>query len=204
MRKDSRYPPKQRAREPTNAHCSVVIQVLRNLRSVVSLTFLLGMTWGFALFAWGPVTLAFLYLFTIFNSLQGNENQNQEILYFGFTQHKDTLKRRLSSLYVAHTEHNISLNNKTVMRTKKTVSTSSCPAKVLLSVGSKHSPSVQGLIWDFNGARLHKDVGTPFPHFPLFDKPETCFISPNWTSMAPILDLSPPEANTGDPADPTG
>ncbi|XP_019110247.1 adhesion G-protein coupled receptor G6 isoform X10 [Larimichthys crocea] len=46
-------------------------EVLRNLRSVVSLTFLLGMTWGFALFAWGPVTLAFLYLFTIFNSLQG-------------------------------------------------------------------------------------------------------------------------------------
>ncbi|XP_029705713.1 adhesion G-protein coupled receptor G6 isoform X7 [Takifugu rubripes] len=46
-------------------------EVLRNLRSVVSLTFLLGMTWGFALFAWGPVSLAFMYLFTIFNSLQG-------------------------------------------------------------------------------------------------------------------------------------
>lgn len=46
-------------------------QVLRNLRSVVSLTFLLGMTWGFALFAWGPVSLAFMYLFSIFNSLQG-------------------------------------------------------------------------------------------------------------------------------------
>ncbi|XP_071323526.1 adhesion G-protein coupled receptor G6 isoform X8 [Trachinotus anak] len=46
-------------------------EVLRNLRSAVSLTFLLGMTWGFALFAWGPVALAFIYLFTIFNSLQG-------------------------------------------------------------------------------------------------------------------------------------
>ncbi|XP_068198195.1 adhesion G-protein coupled receptor G6 isoform X2 [Antennarius striatus] len=46
-------------------------EVLRNLRSVVSLTFLLGMTWGFALFAWGPVSLAFIYLFAIFNSLQG-------------------------------------------------------------------------------------------------------------------------------------
>uniref|UniRef100_A0A667Y1Z5 Adhesion G-protein coupled receptor G6 n=1 Tax=Myripristis murdjan TaxID=586833 RepID=A0A667Y1Z5_9TELE len=46
-------------------------EVLRNLRSVISLTFLLGMTWGFALFAWGPVNLAFMYLFTIFNSLQG-------------------------------------------------------------------------------------------------------------------------------------
>lgn len=37
----------------------------------MSLTFLLGMTWGFALFAWGPVSLAFMYLFSIFNSLQG-------------------------------------------------------------------------------------------------------------------------------------
>ncbi|XP_017556564.1 adhesion G-protein coupled receptor G6 isoform X2 [Pygocentrus nattereri] len=46
-------------------------EVLRNLRSAVSLTFLLGMTWGFAFFAWGPVNLAFMYLFSIFNSLQG-------------------------------------------------------------------------------------------------------------------------------------
>lgn len=46
-------------------------EVLRNLRSVISLTFLLGMTWGFALFAWGPVNLVFMYLFSIFNSLQG-------------------------------------------------------------------------------------------------------------------------------------
>ncbi|XP_053918143.1 adhesion G-protein coupled receptor G6 isoform X6 [Cuculus canorus] len=46
-------------------------EILRNLRSVVSLTFLLGMTWGFAFFAWGALTLPFLYLFSIFNSLQG-------------------------------------------------------------------------------------------------------------------------------------
>ncbi|KAG8510826.1 Adhesion G-protein coupled receptor G6, partial [Galemys pyrenaicus] len=46
-------------------------EVLRNLRSVVSLTFLLGMTWGFAFFAWGPLNVPFLYLFAIFNSLQG-------------------------------------------------------------------------------------------------------------------------------------
>lgn len=49
-------------------------EILRNLRSVVSLTFLLGMTWGFAFFAWGPLTLPFLYLFSIFNSLQGKLN----------------------------------------------------------------------------------------------------------------------------------
>nr|XP_056708736.1 adhesion G-protein coupled receptor G6 [Euleptes europaea] len=46
-------------------------EILRNLRSVVSLTFLLGMTWGFAFFAWGPLYLPFVYLFCIFNSLQG-------------------------------------------------------------------------------------------------------------------------------------
>ncbi|XP_030578077.1 adhesion G-protein coupled receptor G6 [Archocentrus centrarchus] len=46
-------------------------EVLRNLRSAISLTFLLGMTWGFAFFAWGPVRLTFMYLFAIFNSLQG-------------------------------------------------------------------------------------------------------------------------------------
>ncbi|XP_054426020.1 adhesion G-protein coupled receptor G6 isoform X2 [Pteronotus mesoamericanus] len=46
-------------------------EVLRNLRSVVSLTFLLGMTWGFAFFAWGPLQIPFMYLFSIFNSLQG-------------------------------------------------------------------------------------------------------------------------------------
>ncbi|MBZ3875247.1 G-protein coupled receptor 126, partial [Sciurus carolinensis] len=46
-------------------------EVFRNLRSVVSLTFLLGMTWGFAFFAWGPLNIPFMYLFSIFNSLQG-------------------------------------------------------------------------------------------------------------------------------------
>ncbi|XP_071074792.1 adhesion G-protein coupled receptor G6 isoform X1 [Dasypus novemcinctus] len=50
---------------------SVREEVLRGLRSVVSLTFLLGMTWGFAFFAWGPLYVPFTYLFSIFNSLQG-------------------------------------------------------------------------------------------------------------------------------------
>ncbi|XP_051767347.1 adhesion G-protein coupled receptor G2 [Ctenopharyngodon idella] len=41
------------------------------VRSVAGLTMLLGLTWGFAFFAWGPVNLAFMYLFAIFNTLQG-------------------------------------------------------------------------------------------------------------------------------------
>uniref|UniRef100_A0A672T0N9 G-protein coupled receptors family 2 profile 2 domain-containing protein n=1 Tax=Sinocyclocheilus grahami TaxID=75366 RepID=A0A672T0N9_SINGR len=46
---------------------------LHDLRSIAGLTFLLGLTWGFAFFAWGPVNLAFTYLFAIFNSLQGKK-----------------------------------------------------------------------------------------------------------------------------------
>ncbi|XP_034463392.1 adhesion G-protein coupled receptor G2-like [Hippoglossus hippoglossus] len=44
---------------------------LQDVRSLVGITILLGLTWGFAFFAWGPVNLAFMYLFAIFNSLQG-------------------------------------------------------------------------------------------------------------------------------------
>ncbi|KAJ0059888.1 hypothetical protein NL108_015109, partial [Boleophthalmus pectinirostris] len=44
---------------------------LSDLRSVFGLVILLGLTWGFALFAWGPLYLPFVYLFCIFNTLQG-------------------------------------------------------------------------------------------------------------------------------------
>ncbi|TTK47659.1 Adhesion G-protein coupled receptor G2 [Bagarius yarrelli] len=46
--------------------------VLQDLRSVAGLTVLLGLTWAFAFFAWDPVNLPFMYLFAIFNSLQGS------------------------------------------------------------------------------------------------------------------------------------
>ncbi|CAO2624142.1 Adhesion G-protein coupled receptor G2 [Lemmus lemmus] len=44
---------------------------IQDLRSIAGLTFLLGITWGFAFFAWGPVNVIFMYLFAIFNTLQG-------------------------------------------------------------------------------------------------------------------------------------
>ncbi|KAK2870988.1 hypothetical protein Q8A67_023515 [Cirrhinus molitorella] len=43
----------------------------QEMRSVAGLTVLLGLAWGFAFFAWGAVHLAFMYLFAIFNTLQG-------------------------------------------------------------------------------------------------------------------------------------
>ncbi|XP_075394598.1 adhesion G-protein coupled receptor G4 [Tenrec ecaudatus] len=45
--------------------------ILHDLKGTTSLTFLLGLTWGFAFFAWGPVRILFLYLFAIANTLQG-------------------------------------------------------------------------------------------------------------------------------------
>ncbi|XP_075429334.1 adhesion G-protein coupled receptor G4 isoform X2 [Ascaphus truei] len=44
---------------------------LHDLKGTISLAFLLGLTWGFAFFAWDPVRVTFLYLFAIFNTLQG-------------------------------------------------------------------------------------------------------------------------------------
>ncbi|XP_044885610.1 adhesion G-protein coupled receptor G4 isoform X3 [Mauremys mutica] len=44
---------------------------LHDLRSTVSLSFLLGLTWGFAFFAWGSARIFFLYVFAICNTLQG-------------------------------------------------------------------------------------------------------------------------------------
>lgn len=46
--------------------------VLQDLKSAFSLMFLLALTWGFALFALGAVSIFFLYLFSIFDTLQGN------------------------------------------------------------------------------------------------------------------------------------
>ncbi|KAM5290978.1 adhesion G-protein coupled receptor G4-like [Glossophaga mutica] len=45
--------------------------ILHDLKGTTSLTFLLGLTWGVIFFAWGPVRIFFLYLFAIFNTLQG-------------------------------------------------------------------------------------------------------------------------------------
>ncbi|XP_062819756.1 adhesion G-protein coupled receptor G4 isoform X1 [Anolis carolinensis] len=44
---------------------------LRNMKRVASLSFLLGLTWGFAFFAMGPVQVFFLYLFALCNTFQG-------------------------------------------------------------------------------------------------------------------------------------
>lgn len=52
-------------------HKNTERNVLQDMKSVAGLTFLLGITWGFAFFAWEPVNIPFMYLFAIFNTLQG-------------------------------------------------------------------------------------------------------------------------------------
>ncbi|XP_041437754.1 adhesion G-protein coupled receptor G2 isoform X4 [Xenopus laevis] len=44
---------------------------LQDMRSVAGITFLLGITWGLGFFTWGPGGIVIVYLFTIFNTLQG-------------------------------------------------------------------------------------------------------------------------------------
>lgn len=59
-----------------NPHNSTHRTTMQDVRSVSGITILLGLTWGFAFFAWGPVNTAFMYLFAIFNSLQGQLTQS--------------------------------------------------------------------------------------------------------------------------------
>ncbi|KAJ6653772.1 hypothetical protein lerEdw1_008701 [Lerista edwardsae] len=47
--------------------------LLHDLKRVASLSCLLGLTWGFAFFAWGPVKVFFTYLFAICNTLQDGD-----------------------------------------------------------------------------------------------------------------------------------
>lgn len=51
--------------------------ILKDLRAVASLTFLLGLTWFVAFLAWGPVKVFLLYLFSILNSLQGEKRAHR-------------------------------------------------------------------------------------------------------------------------------
>uniref|UniRef100_A0A3P8WZL5 Uncharacterized protein n=1 Tax=Cynoglossus semilaevis TaxID=244447 RepID=A0A3P8WZL5_CYNSE len=45
---------------------------LQDLRAVASLTVLLGLTWSMGFFSFGPGQVVLMYLFSIFNTLQGN------------------------------------------------------------------------------------------------------------------------------------
>uniref|UniRef100_A0A8C7U384 Adhesion G protein-coupled receptor G4b n=1 Tax=Oncorhynchus mykiss TaxID=8022 RepID=A0A8C7U384_ONCMY len=57
-----------RVNQPAGVHSGLLLQ---DLKGVSSLTFLLGLTWTVAFFAWGPAKVPFLYVFCVLNGLQG-------------------------------------------------------------------------------------------------------------------------------------
>ncbi|XP_006799273.1 adhesion G-protein coupled receptor G2 [Neolamprologus brichardi] len=95
--------------------------VMTDLRSVTGLVIILGLTWGFALFAWGPLYLPFVYLFSIFNSLQG---------FFVFVFHcaiKENVRRQWRT-YLCCGKLRLAENSdwsRTFTQNKKTISRSS-------------------------------------------------------------------------------
>uniref|UniRef100_A0A8C3AWQ6 Uncharacterized protein n=1 Tax=Cyclopterus lumpus TaxID=8103 RepID=A0A8C3AWQ6_CYCLU len=55
----------------TNKHSTNRLNSLHDLRAVASLTVLLGLTWSMGFFSFGPGKVVLMYLFSIFNTLQG-------------------------------------------------------------------------------------------------------------------------------------
>ncbi|CAB1333139.1 unnamed protein product [Coregonus sp. 'balchen'] len=56
-----------RVNQPAGIHSGLLLQ---DLKGVSSLTFLLGLTWTVAFFAWGPAKVPLIYVFCVLNSLQ--------------------------------------------------------------------------------------------------------------------------------------
>ncbi|KAG5268070.1 hypothetical protein AALO_G00207910 [Alosa alosa] len=155
---------------------------LQDLRSIAGLTFLLGLTWGFAFFAWGPVNLAFMYLFAIFNSLQG---------FFIFVFHcalKDNVRRQWriylccgrlrlpenSDWSRTATQNNTkktslatnsSVHSSNSALTQRTSRNSSMTSDVLEQSNGIHSPFEDSLITaleDTNGDVVLNEINNPY------------------------------------------
>ncbi|XP_045918879.1 adhesion G-protein coupled receptor G2-like isoform X2 [Micropterus dolomieu] len=57
--------------KPTTGKGQDISSIKRNSYSIIGLFFLLGITWAFAFFSYGPLRVASYYIFTILNSFQG-------------------------------------------------------------------------------------------------------------------------------------
>ncbi|XP_077448327.1 uncharacterized protein LOC144068025 [Stigmatopora argus] len=126
-----------------NPHNSKHRTAGKDVRSVVGLTILLGLTWGFAFFAWGPVNLAFMYLFAICNAFQG---------FFIFVFHcavKDPVRRQWRA-YLCFGKLRLSENSewsrtateKKPKRTSSSQSNNSSSALTFLSQNLEQTPGI--------------------------------------------------------------
>ncbi|XP_058268116.1 adhesion G-protein coupled receptor G2 isoform X1 [Hemibagrus wyckioides] len=130
--------------------------ILQDLRSVAGLTVLLGLTWGFAFFAWDAVNLPFMYLFAIFNSLQG---------FFIFVFHcavKENVRRQwrihlcCGNLRLVE---NSDWSHTATQRTKK--STINRLASSFRSVKSSNNSSSSFLVSDISRSDRSMGIGNP-------------------------------------------
>ncbi|XP_046717249.1 adhesion G-protein coupled receptor G2 isoform X1 [Silurus meridionalis] len=132
--------------------------VLQDMRSGAGITVLLGLTWGFAFFAWGAVNLPFMYLFAIFNSLQG---------FFIFVFHcavKENVRRQWRIHLCCgnfRLAENSDWSHTVTQRTKKsTVNRVASSFKSIKSSKSNNSSS-SSLVSDSYGSDRSMGIGSP-------------------------------------------
>uniref|UniRef100_A0AAV2J9N6 Adhesion G-protein coupled receptor G2 n=1 Tax=Knipowitschia caucasica TaxID=637954 RepID=A0AAV2J9N6_KNICA len=127
----------------------------QDVRSVVGITILLGLSWGFAFFAWGPLNLPFMYLFAIFNSLHG---------FFIFVFHcaiKENVRRQWRT-YLCCGRMRLAENSEwSRTATQKTAKKSSMITSLQSSKSNNSSSSSSYLVSDSSDQM--NSYGGPFP-----------------------------------------
>lgn len=69
---------RMRANSPAGSRSGLV----QELKGMASLTLLLGLTWTFGFFTWGPARVFLLYLFSGLNSLQGQRKPTLPVSWY--------------------------------------------------------------------------------------------------------------------------
>ncbi|XP_071316968.1 adhesion G-protein coupled receptor G4 isoform X2 [Trachinotus anak] len=129
---------------------------LQDVRSVTGITILLGLTWGFAFFAWGPVNLPFMYLFAIFNSLQG---------FFIFVFHcavKENVRRQWRTYLCCGRMRLAENSDWSRTATQKTVKRSSMSRLTSLNSSKSNNSSSSTTFLVSDSSEQSNGIGSPF------------------------------------------
>ncbi|KAK2823366.1 hypothetical protein Q7C36_019966 [Tachysurus vachellii] len=133
-------------------------RVLQDLRSVAGLSVLLGLTWGFAFFAWDAVNLPFMYLFAIFNSLQG---------FFIFVFHcavKENVRRQWKIHFCCgklRLVENSDWSHSATQRTKKSTINRLTSSFRSAKLSKSNNSSSSFLVNDSSGSDRSMGIGSP-------------------------------------------